>query len=134
MESFWPGCAKESVKFKKRRQKDDDSFEKKVMDDLELLRTRRNPDERISERNLAIASKFMDGVKSDDLKTMLATYLTLPVYSVPMPDDLRMKLHEYLLKKPSAKNLYCNYGNYSGINNGKSSGWFKPRDDMNKRR
>ena len=31
---------------------------------VELLRRRKNPDERISERNSAIASKFMDGVKS----------------------------------------------------------------------
>ena len=58
------------VKFEKRRQKDDESIDK-FLDDLELLRRRSNPDERISERNLAIASKFMDGVKSDELETML---------------------------------------------------------------
>ena len=58
------------VKCEKRRQRDDESIDK-FSDDLELLRRRSNNDERISERNLAIASKFMNGVKSDELKTML---------------------------------------------------------------
>ena len=48
------------VKFEKRRQRDDESIDK-FLDDLELLRRRSNLDERISERNLAIASNFMDG-------------------------------------------------------------------------
>ena len=61
------------VKFEKRHQRDDESIDK-FLDDLELLRRRSNPDERISERNLAIASKFMDGVRSEELKTMLARY------------------------------------------------------------
>ena len=55
------------VKFEKRRQRDDESIDKSL-DNLELLRRRSNPDERFSERNLAIASKFMDGVKSEELK------------------------------------------------------------------
>ena len=52
------------VKFEKRRQRDDESIDK-ILDDLELLRRRSKPDERIWERNLNIALKFMDGVKSD---------------------------------------------------------------------
>ena len=68
------GC-QAMVNFEKRRQRDDESIDK-FLDDLELLRRRQNPDEIISERNLAIASKFMDGVKSDELKTMLATHFT----------------------------------------------------------
>ena len=64
------------VKFEKRRQRDDKSIDK-FLDDLELLRRRSNPDEKISEGNLAIASKFMDGVKSEELKMMLATHFTL---------------------------------------------------------
>ena len=64
------------VKVEKRRQRDDQPIDK-FLHDLELLRRRSNPDERISERDLAIASKFMDGVKSDELKTMLATHFTL---------------------------------------------------------
>ena len=77
------------VKFEKRRQRDDESIEK-FLDDLELLRRRSNPDETISERNLAIASKLMDGVKSEELKTMLATHFTLSLDQVSTPDDLRM--------------------------------------------
>ena len=121
------------VKFEKRRQKDDESIDK-FLDHLELLRRRSNPDERISERNLAIASKFMDGVKSDELKTMLATHITLSLDQVPTPDDLRMKSREYLLTKTRAQNRYSNYGNYSGINTGANSSWYRPRDDMDKRR
>ena len=121
------------VKFEKRRQRDEESIDK-FLDDLELLRRRSNPDERISERNLAIASKFMDGVRSEELKTMLATHFTLSLDQVPTPDDLRMKSREYLLIKPRAQNRYSNYGNYSGTNTGANSSWYKPRDDMDKRR
>ena len=63
-----------------------------LLDDLDLLRRRSNTDERISERNLALASKFLDGVKSDELKTMLVTCFTLSADFVPTPDDLRIKL------------------------------------------
>ena len=108
------------VKFEKGRQRDDEYIDK-FMDDLELLRRRSNPDERISERNLAIASKFMDGVKSDELKTTLATHFILSLDQVPMPDDLRMESREYLLIKPRAQNRYSNYGNYSGTNLGANS-------------
>ena len=121
------------VKFEKRRQRDDESIDK-FLDDLELLRRRSNPNERISERNLAIASKFMDGVKSEELRTMLAPHFTLSLDQVPTPDDLRMKSREYLLIKLRAQNRYSNYGNYSGTNTGASSSWYKPRDDMDKRR
>ena len=83
-----------------------------------MLRRRSNPDERKSERNLAIASKFMDGVRSEELKTMLATHFTLSLDQVPTPDDLCMKSREYLLIKPRAQNRYSNYGNYNRTNTG----------------
>ena len=108
------------VKFEKRRQRDGESIDK-FLDDLELLRRRSNPDEKTSERNLAIASKFMDGVKSEELKTMLATHFTLSLDQVPTPDDLRMKSREYLLIKPRAQNTYSTYGNYSRTNTGVNS-------------
>ena len=130
---FGSGVHQAMVKFEKRCHRDDESMDK-FLDDLELLRRRRNPDERISERNLAIASKFMDGVKSDELKTMLATHFTLSLDQVPTPDDLRMKSREYLLIKPRAQNHYSNYGNYSRTNTGASSSWYRPRDDTDKRR
>ena len=89
-------------KFEKRQQRDEESMDK-FLDDLDLLRRRSNPDERISERHLAIASKFMDGVTSDELKTMLATHFTLSQDQMPTPDDLRMKSRDYLLIKPRAQ-------------------------------
>ena len=112
------------VKFEKRRQRDDESIDK-FLDDLELLRRRSNHDDRISERNLAIASEFMDGVKSDELKTMVATHFSLSA-------DLCRR--EYLLIKPRAQSRYNIYGKYSGMNTGTSCVWYKPRDDMDKRR
>ena len=121
------------VKFEKRRQRDDESIDK-FLDDLELLRRRSNPDERISERNLAIALKFMDGVKSEELKTMLATHFTLSLDQVSTPDDLRMKSREYLLIEPRAQNRYSNFDKNSGTNTGANSSWYKPRDDMDKSR
>ena len=121
------------VKCEKRRQRDDESIDK-FSDDLELLRRRSNNDERISERNLAIASKFMNGVKSDELKTMLAAHFTLSLDQVPTPDYLRMKSREYLLIKPRAQNGYSNYGNYRGTNTATNSSRYRPRDNMHKRR
>ena len=64
------------VKFEKRRQRDDETIDK-FLGDLELLRRRSNPDERISERSLAFASKFMVGLRRDELKTFLATHTHL---------------------------------------------------------
>ena len=121
------------VKFGKSRQRDDESIEK-FLDDLDLLSTRSNPDERIPEWNLAIASKLMDGVKSDELKTMLATHFTLSLDQVPTPDDLRMKSREHLLIKIRAQKGYSNYGNYSGTNTSANSSWYRPRDNMDKRK
>ena len=134
-ESFWLWCTKASSygEFEKRRQRDDESIDK-FLDDLELLSRRINPDERISERNWAIASKFMDGVKSDELKTMLATHFTLLLDQVPTLDDLCMKSREYLLIKPRAQNRYSNYGNYSGTNTGANSSCYRSCDDMDMRR
>ena len=83
---------------------------------------------------MAIASKFMDEVKSDELKTILATHFNLSLDQVPTLDDLRLKLREYLLIKSRAQNRYSNYGNYSGTNTGAKPSWYRPRDDMDKRR
>ena len=121
------------VNFEKRRQRDDEYIDK-LLDELELSRRRSNPEERIPERNIAIASKFMNRVKSDELKTIWASHFTLSADSVPTTDDLRMKLREYLLTKSRAQNGYSSFGNYSGMNTGTISGWYKPRDDMDKRR
>ena len=65
---------------------------------------------------------------------MLATHFTLSLDQIPTSDDLRMKSHEYLLIKPRAQNRYSNYGNYSGTNTGANSNWYRPRNDIDKRR
>ena len=61
------------MRFRKKRQRDDESIDR-FLDDLESLRRRSDPEESTTRRNFSIASKFIDLVKSDDLKTMLATY------------------------------------------------------------
>ena len=63
------------MRFEKRRQRDDDSFNR-FLDNLESLRRRSDPEESTNRRNFSIASKFIDGVKSDNLRTMLARYYT----------------------------------------------------------
>ena len=83
---FGPGCAghQAMVRFEKRRQRDDESIGK-FLDNIELLKRGSSPDEIISGRNLAIASKFMDGVKSDVLKIKLATHLPCQRNPCPRP-------------------------------------------------
>ena len=81
-----------------------DEFIDKFLDDLNFLRRRSNPDERISENNLATASKFMDGVRKYELKPMLITHFTWSTDCVPVADDLCMKLNGNLLTKTRAQN------------------------------
>ena len=56
--------------FEKRRQRGDETIDK-ILDDLEMLRRRSQPDESKSKMNVAVISKFIDGVKNDELRTML---------------------------------------------------------------
>ena len=45
--------------------------------------------------NLAVASKFIDGLKNDELRTMLATHYTPLSTNAPTPEELRLKSKEY---------------------------------------
>ena len=63
------------MSFEKRRQREDETIDK-FLDDLEMLRRRSQPDESNRRMNLAVASKFIDGVKNDELRTMLPTQYT----------------------------------------------------------
>ena len=65
-------CHQAMMRFEKRRQRDDESIDR-LLDDFESLRRRSDPEESTNRRNFNIASKFIDGIKSDDLRTMLAT-------------------------------------------------------------
>ena len=123
------------MRFEKRRQREDETTDK-FLDDLEMLRRRSQPDESNRRMNLAVASKFIDGVKNDELRTMLATHYTPLSTNAPTPEELRLKSKEYLLLKlPSRSGYYKN--NYGNFNNGpanQGNNWYKPRDDMDKRR
>ena len=99
----------------------------------ESLRRRSDPEESTNRRNFSIASKFTDGVKSDDLRTMLATYYTLSKDNAPTPDEMRQKSREYMLMKPK-KYTYSDNRNMQGGSQPQRSSCYKPRDDMEKRR
>ena len=120
------------MRFEKRRQRDDESIDR-FLDNLESLRRRSDPEESTNRRNFSIASKFIDGVKSDDLRTMLATYYTLSKDSAPTPEEMRQKSREYMLMKPK-KYSYSENRNTQGGGQPQRSSWYKPRDDMEKRR
>ena len=62
------------MRFQKRRQRENETIDK-FLDDLEMLR-RRQTDESNRRMDLAAASKFIDVVKNDGLRTMLATHYT----------------------------------------------------------
>ena len=64
------------MRFQKRRQREDESIDR-FLDDLESLRRRSHQEESTNTRNFGITSTFIDGVKSDDLRSMLATFYTL---------------------------------------------------------
>ena len=123
------------MRLEKRRQRKDETIDK-FLDDLEMLRRRSQPDESNRRMNLAVASKFIDGLKNDELRTMLATHYTPLSTNAPTPEELRLKSKEYLLLKPPSRSGYYN-NNYGNFNNGpanQGNNWYKPRDDMDKRR
>ena len=103
------------MRFEKRRQRDDESIDL-FLDDLEILRQRSDPEESTNGRNFSIASKFIDGVKSDDLRTMLATYYTLSKGSAPTPEEMRQKSREYMLMKPKKYSYIDNRNAQGGVN------------------
>ena len=90
------------MRFKKRRQREDERIDN-FLDDLEMLRRRSQPDESNRWMNLAVASKFIDGVKNDELRTMLATHYTPLSTNAPTPEELRLKSKEYLLLEPPSR-------------------------------
>ena len=123
------------MRFEKRRQREDETIDK-FLDDLERLRRRSQPDESNRRMDLAVASKFIDGVKNDELRTMLATHYTPLSTNAPTPEELRLKSKEYLLLKPPSRSGYYknNYGNFNSGPANQGNNWYKPRDDTDKRR
>ena len=93
------------MRFEKRRQREDKTIDN-FLDNWEMLRRRSQPDESNRRMNLAVASKFIDGVKNDELRTMLATHYTPLSTNAPTPEELRLKSNEYLLLKPFSRSGY----------------------------
>ena len=91
------------MRFEKRRQREDETIDK-FLDNLEMLRRRSQPDE--SNRRMNLAVEFIDGVKNDELRTMLATHYTPLSTNAPTPEELRLKSKEYLLLKPPSRSGY----------------------------
>ena len=116
------------MRFEKRRQREDETMEK-FLDDLEMLRRRSQPDESNRRMNLAVASKIFDGVKNDELRTMLATHYTPLSTNAPTPKELRLKSKEYLLLKPSSRSVYYknNYGNFNNGPANQGNNWYKTK-------
>ena len=75
------------MRFENRRQGEKETIDK-FLDDLEMLRRRSQPDKSNSRMNLAVASKVIDGVKNDELRTMLATHYTPLSTNAPTPEEL----------------------------------------------
>ena len=74
--------------------------------------------------NLAVASKFNDGVKNDELRTTIATHYTPFSTKAPTQEVLQLNSKDYLLLKPPMrsgqyKKNYANFNNGSA-NQGKS--------------
>ena len=84
-------------------------------------------------RKFSIASQFIDWVKSDDLRTTVATYYRLSKDSASTPEEMRHKSREYMLMKPK-KFSYSDNRNMQGGSQPQRSSWYKPRDDMDKPR
>ena len=103
------------MRFEKRRQREDETTHN-FLDDLEMLRRCSQPDESNRRMNLAVASKFMDGLKNDELRTMLATHYTPLSTNAPTPEELRLKSKEYLLLKPSSRSGYYSNKEDAGSN------------------
>ena len=122
------------MRFEKRRQREDETIDK-FLDNLEMLRRRSQLDESNRRMNLAVGSKFIEVVKNDELRIMLATHYT-PLSTNAPTEELRLKSRENLLLKPTSRSGY--YKNNNGnLNHGQANqgnNWYKPRDDMDERR
>ena len=78
---------------------------------------RSNPEESTIRRNFSIASKFIDGVRSDDLRAMLATYYTLSADNASTPEEMRQKSREYMIMKPKKYSFSENRNMHGEANN-----------------
>ena len=100
------------------------------LDDLESMRRRNDPEEFTNSRNFKIASKFIDGVKSDDLSTVLETYYTLSIDNAPNPEEMRQNLQNACIE---AKDIIIfDRPEPSRGSEQQRSTRYKPKNDMDK--
>ena len=99
------GTAVDLMRFEKRRRREDETIEK-FLDNLEMLRRRSQPNESNRRMNLAVASKIIDGVKNDELRTMSATHYTLLSTNAPTPKELRLKSKKISFAGASWRSVY----------------------------
>ena len=81
------------MRFEKRGQREAETIDK-FLDDLEMLRRGSQPDESNRRMNLAVALKFIDRVKNDELRTMLATHYTPLSTNAQTPEVKRISFIE----------------------------------------
>ena len=87
------------IRFKKQRQRQAERMDN-FLHDLEMLKRRSQLDESKSNMNLAVASKFVDDVKNDELRILLATHYMPLSTNAPTPEELRLESKECMLLKP----------------------------------
>ena len=75
------------MSFEKRRQMGDKLIDR-FLDDLESIKRRSDPEES-TRNNVSIASKVIDRVKSDHLRTMWTNYITISKDIAPTPEEMR---------------------------------------------
>ena len=82
------------MRFQKRKHRKYETINK-FQDNLEMLRRPSQPDESNRRMNLAVASKFIAGVKNYELRRMLATHYTPLSTNAQTSEELRLKSNEY---------------------------------------
>ena len=120
------------MRFEKKRPRNDASIDQ-FLDNLESFRRRSDPEKSTNGTNFSLASKFLDGVKSDDIRTKLATFYALAKDNAPNPEKMRQKSRENMLMKPK-KYSFSENRNVLGGSQQQNSTWYRPRDNMDKHR
>ena len=87
------------MRFLKRRHRDDGSIDR-FLDELEGLRRRNDPEKSTSRKNFSVASKIIERMNNEDLRTMLVIYYTLSKVNPTTPEEMRQKSRECMSMKP----------------------------------
>ena len=86
------------MRFKKQRCIFNESTDR-FLDDLENLSRSKDPEESKYKSNFSIASKLIDGLRSDGQRTTLPTFYTFSENSALIPEQTRQTTRENELLK-----------------------------------